>query len=594
MLSCMKILRSLNKSLGVGTCCRWLGPIFIILAGAGLANGAPRNEAATQTQTQSDTAPRLFQLIEEQNFQELRRYLVEGGETNLRRKDDGWTPLLVAVTRNNVALAALLLQHGADPNARTQDIYQDPILHYALNGEDNQDMIAMLLAAGADPNALSGNKQNTALMKAVTLERLDVVRLMLQYNADVTARALNGGTALLRARNAKNRQLRELIETEWRKARDKANAQRKPMKLNDPERALFAALQTGDSRRALDLLQAHETGINPNAASSNRVSLLMLASYKGMPRVARLLLDRGANVHAGEDPPVLFFALKPENAAEIVELLLEYGADPNARRARDERTILMESVAKNLPELAKMLLAAGARPDYTDKTGAMALDFVKNDAGVDWGKLFLPYLDAPAGKITPAGPVNALATSSQPAADADLYAGKNLEPNKHRLELHLAVVQGDHIQLKQLLADGADVFCYSGRGRTALMTAAEMLDLQACRMLLMAGAEVNQLSRDDYKAPAIVYAASRKNSLPVIKLLHRQGAQLNVRMGSFGYTPLMLASALGEVETVRYLLANGAKADVLAPDGSSAARLAERGGHETIRKLVESAAATER
>src|SRR5690606_36416089 len=100
------------------------------------------------------------------------------------------------------------------------------------------------------------------------------------------------------------------------------------------------------------------------------------------------------------------------------------------------------------------------------------------------------------------------------------------EAGRHRLDLHLAVAQKDYRALETLLADGADVTTYDSRGRTALMNASEALDARMVEMLLKAGAQVNQLSEDEYKAPAIIYAASRQNRLDVVRLLHQAGARL--------------------------------------------------------------------
>jgi hypothetical protein len=577
--------------------------IHPVTAGAQILPAGPgSNPAQNQPESGSDSAPEpefpedlpeIFRYIELGDYTAIKHYFVQDGDPDIRRPSDGWTPLHVAVEKNDVTLAGMLLRYDADPNLRARDIYQDPVLHYAINKKENLDMIALLLQAGADPDALSGNKQNTALMRAVTAERLEVVRLLLSAGADITAKNLDGADAVTRARHVKNRQLHELIETRWRTLRDQAQTRRKPMKLNRYEVELFEALDAAKASDALEM--AHNPGVNPNARSANNVTLLMLAAYRGMTGVARALLDRGANVHGGKDPPVLFFGLKPTNAAEMTKLLLAYGADPNARRARDDRPALTQAILNDQFQAAHILLQQGARPDYADAAGLLPRDFAakKPDPG-RWLELLQTY-SAP-GELLPvaaASPRNRAEAASNAlsssAADPALYRDRGIEPNRHRLELHLAVARSDYSTLQTLLEDGADVLSYNSRGRTALMSAAEMADAHMVRLLLQAGAEPNQVSRDDYKTTAIIYAASRKNSLPVIQLLHENGAGLNVGMGEVGYTPLMLTAALGQLDAVRYLLARGADPRIRARDGFDARSFAQRGGNLEILKLLNAA-----
>jgi ankyrin repeat protein len=66
----------------------------------------------------------------------------------------------------------------------------------------------------------------------------------------------------------------------------------------------------------------------------------------------------------GEEPP------------EVVEMLLNAGADPNAAD-NDGVTPLMEAVVVRSPELVKLLLRRGADVTMADEQGRTALDYAR-------------------------------------------------------------------------------------------------------------------------------------------------------------------------------------------------------------------------
>lgn len=104
--------------------------------------------------------------------------------------DVDWLRLAVKHGWQNVKMVQYLLDQGMDPN------HSDGIapLQVAMNRRDNLLVMRMLLDAGADPN-LPNKNGYTTLMYAVTGKRVDCVRLLLDVGADVNAS--HGGTTAM-------------------------------------------------------------------------------------------------------------------------------------------------------------------------------------------------------------------------------------------------------------------------------------------------------------------------------------------------------------------------------------------------------------
>lgn len=94
---------------------------------------------------------------------------------------------------DNTAVVQLLLQHGADPNAR--DANGRPALIIALFGDNGETVPVRLVAAGADVNA--GDGQETALTIAVRRGDTALAGALLRHGARVDARGGHGATALM-------------------------------------------------------------------------------------------------------------------------------------------------------------------------------------------------------------------------------------------------------------------------------------------------------------------------------------------------------------------------------------------------------------
>ena len=116
-------------------------------------------------------------------------------------------------------------------------------------------------------------------------------------------------------------------------------------------------------------------GADPNAPEKQGATPLDRAANAGKPEVVTLLLDGGADIR-GVGRSALFSALREENCAATIRLLLARGADPGGCDA-DGLTPLMEAARWNRVEALATLLE---KPDPAvlarrDKHGQTALGY---------------------------------------------------------------------------------------------------------------------------------------------------------------------------------------------------------------------------
>jgi ankyrin repeat protein len=113
-------------------------------------------------------------------------------------------------------------------------------------------------------------------------------------------------------------------------------------------------------------------------------------------------------------------------------------------------------------------------------------------------------------------------------------------------------------QLKALLRQTSNIAVADSRGITPLMYAAETGSLDAMRLLLDSGADVN--AQNAFGSTALMWSASDPAK---VRLLLDHGAQVNIAARS-GRTALIIAAFTNpSAEVVRLLLAKGAKVDVM-------------------------------
>jgi uncharacterized protein len=137
------------------------------------------------------------------------------------------------------------------------------------------------------------------------------------------------------------------------------------------------ACALGERERLEGLLAADPTSLE--SRSPDGFPPLGLAVFFGQPEIARLLIERGADVGAAADNALRVAPVHAAAAAcdrDTMRLLLAHGADPNARQQMDY-TPLHGAASRGDIEMAKLLLDAGADPDARGSDGMTPVEIAR-------------------------------------------------------------------------------------------------------------------------------------------------------------------------------------------------------------------------
>lgn len=131
----------------------------------------------------------------------------------------------------------------------------------------------------------------------------------------------------------------------------------------------MAAVRSGDPSTSRMLLAA---GADPRAvAGLVPPPQLVWAAEVGDPHAVRLMLESGAkpdrpSVRGGSERETALMAAAAGGHVEVLQLLLQWGADPNAVDSLG-RTALVYGIVAAQPEAVRILLQTGARPNTADR-----------------------------------------------------------------------------------------------------------------------------------------------------------------------------------------------------------------------------------
>jgi ankyrin repeat protein len=274
--------------------------------------------------------------------------------------------------------------------------------------------------------------------------------------------------------------------------------------------SLIDAAKNGDVEAVRALVKR---GADVNAPAADGTTALHWASYRDAVETADLLIRAGARVDAANDLGATPLWMASMNGSlAMVRRLLEAGAHPNLSLLLGETPLMIASRSGN-PDVVRQLVDKGAKVNTRGPRGQTALMWAVSQQHPDVVTVLLAH-------------------------GADVHARSEVWTQM------MAVPPHGKPEYNRLIPHGGD---------TALLFAARVGDLASARLLVAAGANVNDA--DAWGVSAMVLAA-HSGFGEIVDLLLDKGA--NVDAEGPGFTALHEAIMRRDEKMVASLLAHGA------------------------------------
>jgi len=494
----------------------------------------------------------------------VKSLLMKGASVNVMTKDF-YTPLHTAVRHGKHLVVQVVLGFGADVNCRGGQNREAPLHLAARLKSDARHVSEMLLKSGANVNAATEDGI-TPLHIAIEAGNYDLVRMLLDENADALKMAKNGEISLhVSVRTCNLAITLELIDH----IKSKCTIKEITAAINiinvDGETALHyvCMLRPDGSNKGHEMDLAKLLVDNhANTSILNRMeneSALHYCARYGSLEVLKLLLStmhseeaaKAVNYQnkAGWSP--LLVAAK-EGHLEIMKVLIDYHARLDIF---DEagKTALHISAEYGHLELIELLMEKKAYANAKSKIGLTAIHFASANGYIDIIEVLVKKYNA----------------------SLDI-----MSINK-RTPLHMAAEKGRLECIAKLLALNADPNFNDANGYTPLHLAAENNHPDAVRQFINHTPSLIFQANKDGNTSA--HIAAHKGSLEVMKaLVECDPASVNTRNKRSYETPMHLAASGGHYELMQFLFSKGGSVEDEDKEGMTPLHLCAKYGHRNL------------
>jgi len=329
-----------------------------------------------------------------------------------------------------------------------------------------------------------------------------------------------------------------------------------------------------------------ERGADVSAQTWDEWTALHEASEKGHVDVARMLVDCSAAVSAQTNAGWTALHLASRYGyVDLAQMLVERGADVSVQNKVGE-TALHLALENRHADLVRMLVESGANVSAQNKAGETAIHLASRNGDVD-----LSWMLVERGADTSTGDKDgwtALHFASEKGrvdcAKMLVERGTDVSAQNKAGEtaLHL-VSRNGHVDLARMLVEhGADMSAQDEDGWTALHLASQEGHVDCAQMLVQRGADVSAQNKVGETA---LHLASRNGHVDLAQILVERGADMSAQ-DKDGWTALHFASEKGRVDCAEMLVERGANVSAQNKYGSTALHLASRNGHVYLAQML--------
>ncbi|HET7130701.1 MAG TPA: ankyrin repeat domain-containing protein, partial [Gammaproteobacteria bacterium] len=338
-------------------------------------------------------------------------------------------------------------------------------------------------------------------------------------------------------------------------------------KAPDGTTALHWAAYHDDADLVARLIKA---GADVNAANDYGSTPLGEAVTVGDPAVVKQLLEAGADANApGKDRATPLMLAARGSSVESARLLIEHGADVNTKETWRGQTALIWASAQGQPGMVKLLIEHGADPNARSATN----DWDRQVSG-EKRRMYRPFGGMTALMYAAReGCADCARALVEGGADPDLGDYRNVTPL-------ITALDNLHFDTAAYLIDaGATLDMWDWWGRTPLYMAVDMNTVPK-------GGRPDQMSTDKTTAIQVVEKILAKGANPNVQLklglpYRDRGADRGCdSMLTTGATPLLRAAKTFDTESMKLLLAHGARWDL--PNSSGVTPMHAAAGYGSL------------